>query len=125
MTDKSEEIKAVNRRFEELYAAGDEGTFSQLYTEDALIMLPGSEALQGRAGARQFLAGAKQRGVRKVVLTTHELEVSDNTAWERGSAVVSRADGSVAAKNKYIVIWKRTTDGWKLHRDILNSDLPQ
>ena len=123
--DHSAEINAVNRRFEDLYAAGDEAKFSQLYTEEALIMLPGRETLQGRAGAEQFLAGAKQRGVKKVSLTTHELEISGDTAWERGGAIASLADGSVAAKNKYIVIWKRTSDGWKLHRDILNSDLSQ
>jgi ketosteroid isomerase-like protein len=27
-------------------------------------------------------------------------------------------------KGKYIVIWKHTASGWKLHRDIWNSNLP-
>jgi ketosteroid isomerase-like protein len=30
------------------------------------------------------------------------------------------ADGNVVGEGRYIVIWKRTDAGWKLHRDIWN-----
>jgi uncharacterized protein (TIGR02246 family) len=118
------EIDAANQRFMALYAAGDLSAFSQLYTEDALVMLPGMEALAGREGAKKFLDGAKARSIARVRLITLELEVFGDTAWERGKAEAAYADGSVAAQNKYIVIWKRTSEGWQLHRDIMNSDLP-
>jgi ketosteroid isomerase-like protein len=26
---------------------------------------------------------------------------------------------------KYVVLWKREKDGWKLYRDIFNSNTPQ
>jgi uncharacterized protein (TIGR02246 family) len=122
--DAQSEITAVNQRFMALYAAGDVAGFSRLYTEDAIVMLPGAEAITGRAGAEKFLEGAKARSVARVKLTTLELEVFGDTAWERGSAEAEYADGRIAARNKYIVIWKRTNEGWQLHRDIMNSDLP-
>jgi hypothetical protein len=25
---------------------------------------------------------------------------------------------------KYVVVWKKTSDGYKIHFDIMNSDLP-
>jgi uncharacterized protein (TIGR02246 family) len=123
-SDPRSEIAAVNSRFMDLYAAGDVRAFAQLYTGDAVVMLPGAEALHGRAGAEKFLEGAKSRQIARVALTTLELEVFGDTAWERGQAEAKYADGSVAARNKYIVIWKRTSEGWQLHRDIMNSDLP-
>jgi uncharacterized protein (TIGR02246 family) len=122
--DAQSEIEAVNARFMALYAAGDVAEFSRLYTEDAIVMLPGAEALAGRAGAAKFLEGAKARSIARVKLTTLELEVFGDAAWERGTAEAEYADGRIAARNKYIVIWKRTREGWQLHRDIMNSDLP-
>ena len=122
--DAHSEIAAVNKRFMAHYASGDVAGFSELYTKDAIVMLPGAEALMGREGAVKFLEGAKARSVARVTLTTLELEVFGDTAWERGQAEAEYDDGSVAARNKYIVIWKRTSQGWLLHRDIMNSDLP-
>ena len=41
----------------------------------------------------------------------------------RGSAGAFQMTGleGVLGNGKYIVIWKRTSDGWKLHRDIVNA----
>ena len=33
-------------------------------------------------------------------------------------------DGQVTSQGKYSVIWKRTPEGWRLHRDIMNADAP-
>ena len=115
------EIQAVNDRFMEAVRAGDEERFARLYTEDAVLLLPGREALSGRAGVQTFFASFKARGVREVRLTTLELEAFGDTAWERGGSEVIGPEGTLIGKGKYIVIWKLTAEGWKLHRDILNA----
>jgi ketosteroid isomerase-like protein len=33
-------------------------------------------------------------------------------------------DGSTADTGQYIVIWKETGAGWKVYREIWNSDVP-
>ena len=123
MPDARSEIESVNKRFMELYEAGGLTGFAKLYTQDALVMLPGLKALEGRAGAMSFLESAKGRSIARVKLNTLELEIFGDTACERGSAEAQYANGSVANRNKYIVVWKRTSEGWQLHRDIMNSDL--
>lgn len=115
------EIQAANERFMQAVRAGDEERFVRLYTEDAVVMLPGRDALAGSAGARAFFASLKARGVREVRLTTLEVEGFADTAWERGSSEVIGADGAPIGKGKYLVIWRRTAEGWKLHRDIMNA----
>ena len=47
-----------------------------------------------------------------------------DTAAEVGRYVLAMADGTEVDRGKYIVLWRHTEDGWKLHRDIFNSDLP-
>lgn len=115
------EIQAANERFMEAVSTGDEERFLRLYTDDAILLLPGRDALTGRAGPEAFFASFKARGVREVRLTTLEVEGIGDTAWERGSSEVIGLDGRLMGKGKYIVIWKRTPDGWKLHRDIMNA----
>jgi len=88
MPDARSEIESVNKRFMELYEAGDLTGFREaLYTQDALVMLPGLKALEGRAGAMSFLESAKGRSIARVKLNTLELEIFGDTAW---SAAVRR-----------------------------------
>jgi ketosteroid isomerase-like protein len=114
-------IDAANTQFMQAVKARDEARFVALYTEEAVLLLPGREPLQGHAGVRSFFSSFDARGVREIRLTTLELEVFGDTAWERGSSEAVGVDGAVLARAKYIVIWKQVPGGWKLHRDILNA----
>jgi ketosteroid isomerase-like protein len=95
-----------------------------LYTEDAVLMIPNLEALEGHAGAARFFEAFENRGIAEVRLRTIEVEDFGHNAWERGRAEQLRSDGSVLGRSKYIVIWKRTEAGWRIYRDIMNPDAP-
>lgn len=114
-------IEAANTQFMSAVQAGDEEKFVRLYTDDAVLLFPGLEPLVGGSGVRKFFASFATRGIRRIKLTTLEVEAFDQTAWERGTFEQSGADGAVIGKGKYIVIWKQIADGWKLHRDIVNA----
>ena len=120
--DPAELIALANARFMALFEAGDGEGFSGLYTEDAILMPPNIRPLVGRTGAMQFFASLKEGGVGRLRLSTHELEHSKDMAWERGTAEALSGAGEIVGRSKYIVIWKRTNDGWCLHRDIMNAD---
>lgn len=116
------EIARANQRFMQAVRSSDRAAFVTLYTEDAVIMLPGRPALEGPAAAGQFFDGMKSRGVGEVRLNTLEIEVHGDSAWERGRAESLRADGTLLGTAKYIVVWKRSDHGWRIHRDIMNAD---
>ncbi len=115
------DIQAANKRFMDAVRTGDEERFVRLYTDDAILLLPGREPLEGIVGVKTFFAPFKTRGVREITLTTIEVEGFGDTAWERGASEMTGADGGLLGRGKYIVIWKRTSDGWKLHRDMVNA----
>jgi len=121
MANLHSDIQAANERFMDAVRTGDEERFVRLYTDDAVLLLPGREPLEGIAGVKTFFASFKTRGVREIKLTTIELEGFGDTAWERGASQITGLEGGMLGKGKYIVIWKRASDGWKLHRDILNA----
>ena len=118
-----QEIEAAVQRFVTLANAGSLEAFADLYTEDALIMMPGMAVVSGRHGAVIFGESIRSRRPARLALATQEVEGSSDVAWERGTSEWIQSDGQVTDRGKYIVIWKRTESGWKLHRDIMNSDV--
>ena len=117
------EISAANDRFMMAVRTDDEAVFTSLYTNEAILLLPGREPLTGLPGVQTFFASFKARGVLEVNLISLEIEVLGDTAWERGNSELKGLDGEVIGKGKYIVIWKRDAGGWKLHRDIMNASV--
>jgi uncharacterized protein (TIGR02246 family) len=120
-----EAVEAQNRAFGEAVRAGDTGAIAALYTEDGAVLPPNGPRASGRAALGEFWGNVLASGIGGAVLTTEELSYAGgDTATEIGSAVLSAKDGSVADEAKYAVLWKRTPDGWRMHRDIWNSNRP-
>ena len=129
MSEKIKEaIAKANMKFSERLRSGDAEGLASLYTEDTLLLPPNSARVVGRKGTKEFWGTAiSDMGVRDAVLKTEELVGSGDTYTEVGSYTLMlrpTEQEAVEDKGKYVVIWKQTGDGWKLHRDIWNSDLP-
>lgn len=118
------EIEAANAEHVALLNEGDVEGFAAVYTEDARILPPGEHPIDGRSGIIGYWqAGYDQMGLGDVELTTEEVGVFDDVAWEEGRFAFNTNDGPAAGK--YIVIWQRGEDGrWRWHRDIWNFDPP-
>lgn len=114
------EIEAVNAQHVAAFNQGDIAGFSEVYTEDARILPPDMPAVEGRQAIQEFWTGAAQQmGIEDLRLTTEEVEVAGDQAYEEGRFNFMTSDGP--AQGKYIVVWKRTPEGWRWHRDIWNS----
>ena len=59
-----QEIHRFARTFEELFYRGDAATMTSFYTQDAVIMAPDSEAVQGRQAIQEFWQAACQAAQR-------------------------------------------------------------
>jgi uncharacterized protein (TIGR02246 family) len=120
-------IETGNARFSELYGRGDVTAIAALYTEDAIVFPPGADMAKGRQAIEEFWRATRDSGVTSVTLTTVDVGESGDLAYEVGTALLTiqpEAQEPAMASAKYVVVWKRQTDGsWQLHRDIWN-DLP-
>jgi uncharacterized protein (TIGR02246 family) len=119
-----EAIAAANRGFLEAFARGDAAGAAAVYTEDAAILPPNGETMNGRAAIQGFWQGALDMGLRGATLETTELDIYPTAAVEVGKYTLSVAGGQVVDQGKYIVVWKQEGGAWKWHRDIWNSSLP-
>jgi len=128
MGNLKEEIDKTNAKFIEYIRKGDAAGLATLYTEDACLMPTNSPPLVGRENIKGFWGAAIQTmGVKDAALTTEELVGEGDTVTEYGEyKLMAQLEGQEAGEDvgKYVVLWKKTPEGWKLHWDIFNTNLP-
>ena len=121
------EIEAVNKNFIAALNQGDAAGIAALYTEDAILLPPNSEMLEGREAAQAFWQGGIDMGIKEGKLETVIVEAQENAAYEVGkyTLVIQPPGGpTITDKGKYLVVWKRQEGSWKLHADSWNTSLP-
>ncbi|MFQ5889018.1 MAG: YybH family protein [Gemmatimonadota bacterium] len=122
-SDTRAAIAEATEAWEAAWNAGDGAGIAALYTDDAMLLPPGSEPIEGREAIQAFWQSAVESGS-QAELKMGEVEDFGETAIEvRGSYVVTGADGAHLDHGKYIVVWKKVDGSWKLHRDIWNSSM--
>jgi ketosteroid isomerase-like protein len=121
-----EAIEEVNARFVEAAVAGDGAALTALYTSDAIVLPPNMEPVRGQEAIRGFWSEMFSMGAPDLRLTTMEVMGSGDFAYEVGrySIEMSMEGSPVSDTGNYLVVWRRTADGWKLHADMWNSDQP-
>jgi ketosteroid isomerase-like protein len=122
--DAAAGIAAGNAALSAAIAAGDADAAVAVYLENASFMGANAPAAVGHDAIRAAFQGMIEAGIGRVALTTDEIEAFGDTAYEVGRYVLDAKDGTHLDHGKYVVIWKRAGDGWKMYRDIFNSDMP-
>jgi ketosteroid isomerase-like protein len=117
-------IVAANEAFMAAFQAGDAAGLAALYTATGQLLPPNMDTMAGQAAIQAFWQGAMDMGIRSAQLEIAEVEDYGDTAIEVSSYTLCGEDGQVLDQGKYIVVWKRKGEQWKLHRDIFNSSLP-
>ena len=122
--DVTEQIQAADGEFMAAFKAGDAEVLASLYTQDGMLLPPNSDFVSGTAAIQAVWQAVMDAGVAEAKLTVEEAQGLDDTAWEVGRYALYDSAGASIDEGKYIVVWKRTEAGWRLHRDIWNSSRP-
>ena len=117
-------IEATNAQFMAAVSQGDAAGVAACYTEDAQFMPPNGEIVRGREAIQEAMQGLIDAGIKGILLETVEVEGHGDTAYEVGKGTLTGEDEQTIDVAKYIVIWKKVGNAWKLHRDIFNSNIP-
>ena len=119
-------IEQAGVRFAEAYGRGDAKAVAAFYTEDAIAFPPGAEMVKGREAIQQMWQETMDSGVKSLSLTVIDVGASGDLVHETGTALMNVQPAGkepTTASVKYVVVWKKQGNDWKLHRDIWN-DLP-
>lgn len=121
--EAKEAIAKINRIYFDLYAKND-GSILQLYTKDACLMPPNAPAICGwEALAKDFkdtyAAGVVNGGK---FSTTGIYGDGPEYVMEEGLWKVFDKNGKTIDDGKYLKLWRKTDEGWKMFKDSFNSN---
>ncbi len=119
-----QEIAQLSRQFGEIFTRGDMAALAALYTEDGQVLPPGGPTARGHQAIRQFWQGARDSGIEAAELQTLEVVGGGDLACEigRGTLTIRGGGGTSRVEVRYVVVWRRQGDGWKMAVDTWNSE---
>jgi uncharacterized protein (TIGR02246 family) len=122
LADARQAIAASNARYHQAFAKHDSSIFINSYAEDACLLPPGMTTVCGKSEIAKFFTEGYKMGIRGGKLVTLKLYGDGEYVTEEGYGQIFDKNGAVMDEAKYIVIWKKTKQGWKMYRDIFNSN---
>lgn len=121
-----EDIGQLHAAFMKAFNAKDPSALAATYTDDAMLMPPNEPEVKTSLGietfARQMFSNTPVTGI---LINVTETEVrSGGWAYCSGFYTMLGANGSTLDRGKFLEVVQQTEKGWKIHRDIFNSDMP-
>jgi len=116
------EIEAVNAKWIDFFNKGYFAGIASLYTEDATAFPPGSAMVKGRPAIEvMWKTMAEQVGEPR--LTTLDVKpLGSSAAREIGTfSLKTKGASPQEVTGKYVVIWEKVGNDWKLAIDIWNE----
>jgi uncharacterized protein (TIGR02246 family) len=114
-------IQAHTDRFAAALNAGDAQAIAQIYAEDARILPPGAEMVEGRDAIQGYWKAAVETFTDAKLTTTDIKPLGDSYAREIGSfSSKTTGDNPQEITGKYIIIWQQVGEDWKISDDIWN-----
>ena len=123
-----EEAKAAIAKSNDIYfqafVKGDSSIFIDRYAKDCCIMLPNAPAMCGENAALEFFKMAYYKfGLRNgKFITTQVYGDGEEFVTEEGLWQSFDANNVMTDDGKFLVLWKKTSDGWKMFRDSFSSN---
>jgi uncharacterized protein (TIGR02246 family) len=115
-------IEAVNAKWIEFFNKGDFAGIASLYTADATAFPPGSAMVKGAAAiGAMWKSTAEEVGDPK--FTTLDVKsFGSSAAREIGTfSVKTKGPTPQEVTGKYVVVWEKVGNDWKLAADIWND----
>jgi uncharacterized protein (TIGR02246 family) len=118
---------ALQRRLDQVgdvLTSRDADRTGDLYARDGQLMPPGSDFVRGREAVVDFWHGVVESGVETIDIETVEVEDYGSAAVRVGLATLAGVDDETLDRVKFIEVWTREDDEWRIHHDIWNSNEP-
>ncbi|XP_038079453.1 uncharacterized protein LOC119746546 [Patiria miniata] len=127
MSELRQAIDKQNAEFEKHFAANDMEALKKLYTDDCRLMPHGKDTQIGSQSIPEIFGEVIKAGGTSLSLVADEVGPlgpvgTGDMVFERGHYKFSKPDGSAFAVGKHVVIWKKTSEGYKLYIDIFNDN---
>ena len=125
LAEAKKAIAASNGIYFSSFVKNDANIFADRYAPDCIIMAPNSEPYKGRKGALAFFKLGYDAGLRNGKFFTDAVYGEGKEyVTEMGRWQSIDEKGKVTDDGKFLVLWRKTSAGWKMFRDSFSSNHP-
>lgn len=120
------QIKSNTLNFSKYYVNGEIDKLTNCYTTDGKIFPNGSNIITGIEAIEKKWTLPEGIKILRHKVTPEEVKVIADYAYDYGyyAGATQRRDGTESAwKGKYVIVWKKIDNDWKIYLDIWN-DVP-
>jgi uncharacterized protein (TIGR02246 family) len=116
------EIEAANAKWTEFFNKGDFAGIASLYTENATAFPPGAAMVKGKAAIGAMWKGLAEQVTDPKLVTLDVKPLGPSSAREIGTfSLKTKGPTPQEITGKYVVVWEKIGDDWKLESDIWND----
>jgi uncharacterized protein (TIGR02246 family) len=117
-------LDKLGKEFMAAFNAQDAAKVASFYAEDAVLMPPNVPLAKGRAAIEAQFKRDFQQGASSLQLRPIESTTTGGQAFEAGTSTVTIKTGATTLTDngKYLTLFKRVGNDWKISHDIFNSD---
>jgi uncharacterized protein (TIGR02246 family) len=114
-------IERLNEAFSAAFRQGDMAAVAGMYTEDADLLPHGADMVRGRSAIQAFWTKTAEAIADAKLTTTDVKPLGPEAAREIGTFLLkTRGAPPQEIAGKYVVVWRKIGDEWKLATDIWN-----
>lgn len=119
--DATAAVTAATEAMEAAWNARDWDAVTAMYVDDAVVMPMNVGALTGSEAIHAFFSSTPEGW--SLGLETTEVFAVEGVALEVGNWTISTTEGEHMDHGNYMAAWTWTDDGWKMARDMWNSNM--
>lgn len=111
------------KEFSEYYVNADYSKLAECYTVDGKIFPDKTDIIEGREAIEKRWTLPSGVSVLEHKVTPSEIHIENKIAYDYGyyEGKTKQADGNISSfKGKYVVVWKKIGNTWKIYLDIWN-----
>ncbi len=123
LSKEKEWVKNELIKFSNDLKKGDTTALSAYYSSDAIVMPPNMESVMKKDIASMW-GVAIRMGVRDIKLNVTEVHGNEDLLLEVGTYEMYGDNNMILERGKYISALKKENGGWKVFRDIWNTNTP-
>jgi len=121
-------IREASARWLAAVGTRDAARVAPYYAEDGVFLVPNAPLARGREAVQAVWAQLLSAPNLELAWTPTSIEVAQaaDMAYEVGSyrLAMDAPNGHVEDDGKYVVVWRKTAEGWTVAADIFNSSRP-
>ncbi len=116
-------IQKLDDAWTAAFNKGDAAAIAAMYAEDAYVLPPGHDMVEGRSAIEGFWQQAIQQLGNAKLVAVNVLPLGPRAAREIGTVTLeTKSRPSQQVVGKYVVVWRKIGGRWLLAADIWNMN---